>query len=102
MNIMVYITAANMDEAFQISELLVELQLAACANFYPIRSIYRWNNKMVSDEEFAISLKTKEEHFDRIVDEVKKIHSYEIPCIISYPIITGYQPYIDWINSSTQ
>ena len=32
---------------------------------------------------------------------VKKLHSYECPCIVALPIENGYQPYLDWIRTET-
>ncbi|MCZ7405999.1 MAG: divalent cation tolerance protein CutA, partial [Candidatus Methanoperedens sp.] len=42
----VYITAGDMDEARKIGRELVEDHLAACANIFPITSIFRWKGKI--------------------------------------------------------
>ena len=42
----VYITAGSMDEAKSIGRVLVEERLAACANIFPITSIFRGLSQM--------------------------------------------------------
>lgn len=42
----ILVTVPNEEMAVRIEVDLVEKRLAACANFCPNRSIYRWNGKM--------------------------------------------------------
>jgi len=79
--IFVYITAASLKEAQKISQSLLEKKLVACANFFPIKSMYHWKGKIVSANEYVILLKTKAYKFERVKKEIIKIHSYKIPCI---------------------
>ena len=46
----VYITCKDKKEARKISRFLLEKKLIACANIFPIESMYRWEGKMVDDE----------------------------------------------------
>ncbi|WP_135609362.1 divalent-cation tolerance protein CutA [Methanococcoides sp. AM1] len=96
-HIIVYITAGNMDEARMLGKELVSRRLAACANIYPINSIYRWNDEMVEDNEVALMLKTTSERFEEIKETVVSLHSYELPCIISWEI-NGENKYLHWIS----
>lgn len=41
------------------SELLIKNKLAACANIFPIGSVYKWNGKIVKEKEFGVFIKTK-------------------------------------------
>jgi len=79
--IMVYITCKNNAEANMISKHLINKRLVACANIFPIKSIYRWKGKIVNDKEVVIIAKTLKNKFEKIKKEVKAIHSYKIPCI---------------------
>lgn len=79
---LVYITCKDSQEAKKISVHLLRKRLIACANIFPIKSMYWWNNKIVNYNENVIIAKTSNKNFKNVVSEVKKLHSYEIPCIL--------------------
>lgn len=98
-NILVYITCANFSEAQNIAQALLTNKLIACANLIDkIYSMYWWNEQIQQDSETIIIAKTQKALFENLINEVKKIHSYNCPCIISVPIEGGYKPYLDWIE----
>lgn len=98
----VYITAGNMDEAKMIGRYLVEKRLAACANIFPISSIYRWKDNIEEAEEFVILAKTKSSRVKDIEKKVKEMHSYEVPCVVSFRITEGSADYLKWIDGSVR
>lgn len=79
--IFIYITASNKKEAEKIARHLLEKRLIACANFFPIESLYWWRNKIKKSREFALVGKTKEKDYKKILKEVEQIHSYSVPCV---------------------
>ena len=95
---LVYITCKDEKEAKKVSMQLLKKRLIACANVFPIKSIYWWQNKIVNDKETAIFAKTKNKNFDKIVKEVEKIHSYKIPCIVKLDAKSS-KKYESWANS---
>jgi periplasmic divalent cation tolerance protein len=100
---LVYITAANMDEAKSIGRELVSSRLAACVNIIDgINSIYRWAGEIQEDREVTIISKTKESLVPELIEKVKSMHSYECPCIVSLPILDGNKPFLDWIVEETR
>lgn len=94
----VYITAGDIEEARKIGRKLVEERLAACANIFPIASIYRWKGKIEEANEFGIIVKTKTEKVKELEKRVKELHSYEVPCVVSFRIEEGSKDYLDWIG----
>ncbi len=96
----VYVTAENEQEAERIVETAISKRLAACANIFPVKSIYRWQGEIVRENEYAIILKTEQSLFDRLKDAIVDVHSYDIPCIVAWPIEKGYIPYLTWIADS--
>jgi periplasmic divalent cation tolerance protein len=98
----VYITAGDMNEARKIARLLVEERLAACANIFPITSIFRWKGKIDETGEFGIIIKTKTEKVKEIEKKVKEIHSYEVPCVVSFMLDEGSSDYLKWIEDSVE
>lgn len=95
----VYITAGSMEEAKEIARTLVEDKLAACVNMFPITSVYRWNG-IQEGEEVAMIVKTTYEQIENIEKAVKEIHSYTVPCILSFSIDGGSLDYLDWIDDN--
>ena len=98
----VYVIAASEDEARKIGRALVEEKLAACANILPVKSIYRWQGKIEEAAEAAMFLKTRSDLVDKVIERVKALHSYEVPCVVSLPIEKGNPDYLKWIGESTK
>ncbi len=96
----VYITAGNPEEAKRIGRKLVEERLAACANIFPITSVYRWKENIEEAEEFGIIVKTKTARVEEIEKRVRELHSYEVPCVISFRMDEGSEDYLNWIDDS--
>lgn len=98
---MVYVTAKDMTEATKIARHLVEKRLVACANIFQVHSIYPWWGKVEEGDEVAIIMKTRSSMVDEVIREARKVHSYEVPCIVSYKMEKGFKGYLDWIISET-
>ena len=79
---LVYITCKDEEEAVKISKRLLEKRLIACSNMHPIRSMYWWNKKIQDEKEVVIIAKTLEKNYNKIKEEVAKMHSYDVPCIL--------------------
>ncbi len=97
----VLVTAPDLAAAERISKHLIERRLAACANYWQIRSMYHWEGKVEQASEFAIVLKIRATEFDEVAAEVSRLHPYDVPCIVKYDIADGWQPYLDWIKAYT-
>lgn len=97
----IYITAGDEDEARKIGRTLVEERLAACVNILPIKSVYRWEDSVEEEGEVGMFVKTKEELAERVIERVNNLHSYDVPCIVSFPIEKGNPDYLRWIEEST-
>jgi periplasmic divalent cation tolerance protein len=41
--------------------------------------------------------KTTENRVPDLIKKVESMHSYDCPCIVSFPITGGHQPFLDWI-----
>ncbi len=100
--IVVLITAPNDEKGQDIANHLVENHLAACVNIVPaIKSIYRWQEKICQEEEVLLMVKTREALFASIRREIRKIHPYEVPEVISLDIKQGNSLYLEWISQNT-
>ena len=96
--VLVYITCKNEKEARKISMHLLKKRLIACANIFPVKSMYWWQKKIVNGKETAIFAKTSGKNFGKIVKEAEKMHSYKIPCIVKLGAESS-KKYENWANS---
>ena len=100
--IIVFMTAANGEEAARLADMLVGAHLAACVQIMPeMESVYRWQGKIERQSEVLLLVKTTRVKFDELEREVRALHSYDTPEIIAVPVITGSAPYLDWLNRAT-
>lgn len=99
--ILVYITCKDEEEARKISMHLVKNRFAACTNMFPIRSMYWWKGKLEETEEYVVIAKTINENYEKIEKEIRKIHSYEVPCIIKMDVDVN-EEYGNWIKKETK
>lgn len=93
-----YITFKDEDEARKVARHLLDKGFIACANIFPINSIYRWEGRVNEDKEIAGILKTKDELVDALIDEVRSIHSYQTPCILSLRVEKGNPDFLNWVE----
>jgi periplasmic divalent cation tolerance protein len=101
--IVVFVTCGSEEEAVIISNALVEERLAACVNLIsPVRSIYRWEEKICDEKEWLLIIKTQRKRFQEIETRVKSLHSYSVPEIISLPIVEGSSSYLNWLVEMTR
>jgi periplasmic divalent cation tolerance protein len=80
------------------ARLLVEKQLAACAQLFPIESVYSWKGEICAEKEVMLFIKSKQELFEEIALAIKENHSYEVPEIVQIPITDGLPEYLKWIG----
>lgn len=94
-------TAASQDEASRIAKALVEASLAACVNVTgPINSIYRWQGKLESAQEFLMLIKTTSSKSADAIARLRELNSYEVPEAIELDIEGGSADYLRWIRDS--
>lgn len=98
-NVVVFVTTPEA-EAQALAEVLVREKKAACVNIIPrVRSTYWWQDKVESDDESLLIIKTRLSLLDGLVAAVKEAHSYEVPEVIALPVVAGNRDYLDWIGS---
>lgn len=100
--ITIYVTHENMEEAERLVSLLLKEKAIACANFFPIKSMYTWNGGIKTEEEIVTLLKTRKENWDELVYLIEENHKYEIPCIMRFDIEDANRKYNSWVNGSVE
>ena len=90
-----------MEEARKISTHLLEKKLISSANFFPIKSMSSWTGEIQEVDESIAFLKTRKGNWEKVRDEIKRIHPYEVPCIIKIEADAN-EDYESWINKQTK
>jgi periplasmic divalent cation tolerance protein len=97
----VYAVFGNAEEAERIGRAVVEERLAACINIIGnVRSIYRWDGEVQSADEVAAIFKTSAATANALIARIAALHSYEVPCIVTWPIDKILAAYADWVDDS--
>lgn len=100
-NIVVFITASSEGEADRISNALIDSKTAACVNIVPnIKSVFMWEGKKDTADEYLLIAKTNEDRFDELKQKVKELHSYGTPEIIGLPVKVGEENYLNWVQEA--
>lgn len=100
--IIVFCTFPDLEEAKSIAAGLVEKKLAACCSLLPrVTSFYIWESKLEESREILMLIKTSQKCYDKLEKQIKMLHSYSVPEIISVEINRGSKAYLDWIFEST-
>ncbi len=94
--ILIYITNPNKQIAVKIGKFLLEKRLCACINIFPIESAYWWKGKIEQAKEWVLIVKTEESKYNKIKEEVKKIHPYTTPCILKIKVDANKE-YLNWL-----
>jgi periplasmic divalent cation tolerance protein len=101
--IQVVTTTATHDEAEIIARALVEERLAACTQILgPITSIYRWEGKVETSQEYQCWAKSRRELFEQIAAAIRRLHPYQTPEILAVPIAAGSESYLKWLDGEVR
>lgn len=93
-------TVSSEQEGEEIAESLVIDGLAACVNIIPnIKSIYEWKSKIQKDCELLLIIKTVKQNESQVYDNIRLMHSYDVPEIISIKLDNIDKKYSEWLNS---
>ena len=94
-------TCGSREVALKIARTLVGGQSAACVNVIgPIESVYRWKGKVESAQEFLLLVKTTAGNFERLCEQIRSLHPYELPEVLQFTVENGLEAYLDWIGES--
>ncbi len=95
--IIIYIPNPDKKTAQKIAMHLLENKLAACVQIFPAESMYWWQGKIENTKEFIALAKTARENFEKIKQEIKKIHPYECPEIMKVEAEAN-EDYENWVK----
>ena len=99
--ILIYCPVPNKKVGEKISQQLLKTQLIACANLISnMDSFYWWEGKITKDKEALLIGKSKKSLYKKVAREIRKIHPYKTPAILSLPIEQAEKSFLNWLSQS--
>ena len=100
MEVLVIITTeSSKTNASRLAKLLVQNNLAACVSIKEIFSVYPWDGDIEETKEFEISIKTKPEFKNNLIDFLHKFSTYDVPQVI-YKKYHSEMKYYEWFDGT--
>ncbi len=96
--VMVILCTAPPGMAHTIATRILDQHLAACVNIIPACSVYRWEGAVCDEPDDLLIIKTTGANVDELKSVLVSIHPYEIPEVVSLPVIGGYDRYLSWVS----
>ena len=100
----VLVTCGTLTEARRIARQVVSKRLAACVNIVlsPVESVYTWEGSVEKAREYLLVIKTTTRRLAALEEELKRLHSYDVPEILALPIAAGSSDYLSWVEGSVE
>jgi periplasmic divalent cation tolerance protein len=83
------------------SDLILNEKVCACVNLMRVQSVYNWQSELQDQVEILALFKTTNWHSERVKEEIKKRHPYQVPEIVELKMDSVSVSYLRWIEQST-
>jgi len=83
------------------SDLILNEKVCACVNLMRVQSVYIWQSELQDQMEILALFKTTNWHSERVKEEIKKRHPYQVPEIVELKMDSVSVSYLRWIEHST-
>jgi periplasmic divalent cation tolerance protein len=94
-----YCSCPDDASAQALADALVGEGLAACVNRLPgIRSTYRWQGAVTTEDEHLLLIKTTASRFEAMKARLLALHPYDLPELVGVPVTQGHEAYLDWVR----
>jgi len=100
--IVVLTNLPDRESALKLAGVLIDQRLAACVNVLAeCTSVYRWQGKVENAAEVPVMIKTTVASYPRLEAAIRANHPYELPEIVSVPVLAGLASYLEWVAAET-
>jgi periplasmic divalent cation tolerance protein len=97
-----YCSCPDDASAQALADALVGERLAACVNRLPgIRSTYRWQGAVTTEDEHLLLIKTTASRFEAMKARLLALHPYDLPELVGVPVAQGHEAYLDWVRQQS-
>ena len=97
--LVIIVTESCKTNAVRMAKLLIKEKLAACVSIKQIFSVYEWDDDIQETKEFEITIKSKLEFKDYLIEFLNKNSTYDVPQII-YKKYHAEMKYYDWLSKN--
>ena len=99
----VLVTVGNRQEAEKIVRVLLKERLIACGNIINnVSSLFWWQDKIEEEKEVLVIMKSHGRLFKKLSKRIMELHSYDVPEILTVPVVDGSQAYLDWMKAALE
>ena len=95
--VFIYTTCADSNEAKTLGKLIIENKMGACVDFWPVNSMYNWENSLKEVSQVIMMITTFESKLEEVNDFISKHHSYSVPLIAGIDIRRINRAYKEWM-----
>lgn len=95
--LVVQTTVPSVEQAAHLARALVGERLAACAQWEPMASVYRWNGALQQESEWRLQLKTTEARWPDLCQRLRDLHPYSQPQVLALPVHGADPGYAAWV-----
>ena len=88
--------------AEKLARQIIARRLAACVQYAPIHSVYRWKGAVESAKEIRLTIKTRASLAKALIGFIRQVHPYDVPEIVMTPIVDGLKEYLEWMVAGTK
>lgn len=100
--VQLWLACADNAESDTIARNLLEKRLIACAKRVPVSSDFIWEGEIDHNDEVLLIMESREDLFDQVEAEVKKLHSYETFVLQAIPMVRISAQAQEWLSQSIQ
>lgn len=86
-----------MDEAKVLAEIIISKKIAACVDFWPISSCYKWEGSLKCVSQAMLLVTTFESKLESVNEIISENHTYSIPLIAGVDVRRINHPYKEWM-----
>ncbi|MGD9811855.1 MAG: divalent-cation tolerance protein CutA [Sphingobium sp.] len=99
----VYSVFPDAESAARVARQCVHDGLTACVNILPTStSIYEWEGEVTEASEVPALFKTTTARVDALIEQIRTMHPYEVPAILSWPVVRAPHDFAKWVHQVTR
>lgn len=96
-----YVTCPDELVAKELANFLLKQRYVACANIFPIESLYWWQGSVEQGGEIVLLLKTRTAYQPLVERHILEKHPYTTSCIVHWQVAAN-AAYEAWIHAETE
>ncbi|MBB4005260.1 divalent-cation tolerance protein CutA [Aurantimonas endophytica] len=99
----IHVTCPTLEDARQLSHILLDARLAACVNIgKEVDSRYLWQGEKQRHDEWPLTIKTLSARFEDCCEAIRQNHPYDTPAILGFAVDHVDAATADWIAETVR